>query len=163
MAATTALAVSGGFDLLGGVLGMSAADYQSRALEQRAALLRSESEADIARYKDEAAAFKAEQAVRYGKAGVALEGSPLAILDETTRVSMENISAMRSKARMEASSLQAQGANIQAASRTQFLQSAARVGQRTISTGSRLGWFTKAAPESTEIWSGKGTDQAGGK
>jgi hypothetical protein len=86
-----------GFNILEGVFGMSAADAQAGALKSQLSLMRLESEADIARYAEEAKGLKAEQSVRYLKSGVTLEGSPLDILDETVRVSAENISAMRAK------------------------------------------------------------------
>lgn len=147
MAATTALtAVSGGFDLFSGLLGMSAADAQNSALRSQARLLQAESEADIARYASESRAFKAEQSVRYLKSGVTLEGSPLEILDETSRVAAENISAMRARTAAEAGALRAKGRGIQAASRVEFLKDVAGAGLTAMKTGKELGWFRSAAP-----------------
>lgn len=145
MAATTALtAASGGLDLLSGIMGMSAADAQNSALRSQARLLQVESEADIARYAAESRAFKAEQSVRYLKSGVTLEGSPLEILDETSRVAAENISAMRAKAGAEASALRAKGRGLQAASRLEFLKDVGSAGLTALKTGKELGWFRGA-------------------
>lgn len=90
-------ATTAGANLLEGVFGMSAADAQAGALKSQLSLMRAESEADIARYAEKTRGLRAEQSVRYLKSGVTLEGSPLDILDETMRISSENISAMRAK------------------------------------------------------------------
>ena len=95
MAALTA--VTAGFNIMEGIFGMTAADAQAGALRSQLSLMRAESEADIARYAESTQALKAEQSVKFLKSGVTLEGSPLEILDETVRVSGENISAMRAK------------------------------------------------------------------
>lgn len=95
MAALTAM--TAGFNIMEGIYGMKAADAQAGALRSQLSLMRAESEADIARYAEQAQGLKAEQSVKFLKSGVTLEGSPLAILDETVRVSGENISAMRAK------------------------------------------------------------------
>lgn len=86
-----------GLNLAEGIFGMSAADARADSLRSQLSLIRAESEADIVRYADKARGLKAEQSVKYLKSGVTLEGSPLEILDETVRVSSENISAMRAK------------------------------------------------------------------
>ena len=90
-------ASTAGFNILEGIFGMSAADAQAGALKSQLSLMRAESEADIARYAETAQGLKAEQSVKFLKSGVTLEGSPLDILDETVRVSGENIAAMRAK------------------------------------------------------------------
>lgn len=152
MAATTALlGASAGLDIFSALMGMRAADIENKSLREQARLLQAESEADIARYGRETAAFKAEQSVRYLKSGVTLEGSPLEVLDETTRVASENISAMRARAAMEAQQLRAKGRSLQAASRLEFLKSVAGAGATTARTGSKLGWWTPkaAVPESS--------------
>ena len=114
MAALTA--ITAGMNIAEGIFGMSAADAQAGALKSQLGLMRAESEADIARYAESAQALKAEQSVRFLKSGVTLEGSPLEILDETVRVSGENISAMRAKtsadilaAKSKASAIRGQG------------------------------------------------------
>lgn len=95
MAALTA--ITAGANIAEGFFGMQAADAQARGIRSQLSLMRAESEADIARYAESAQGLRAEQSVRYLKSGVTLEGSPLEILDETARVSAENISAMRAK------------------------------------------------------------------
>ena len=147
MGAITALtATATGLDLFSGIMGMSAADAQNSALRSQARLLQVESEADIARYASESRAFKAEQSVRYLKSGVTLEGSPLEILDETSRVAAENISAMRAKSSAEASALRAKGRGLQAASRVDFLKDVAGAGMTAMKTGKELGWFRSSSP-----------------
>ena len=146
MAAATALtAVAGGADILSGIFGMSAADAYASSLRSRADLLKLENEADIARYAEETRGFKAEQAVRFLKSGVALEGSPLEILDETTRVASENIAAMRSKGEAEARALRAQGREAKSAARVSFIRGIAGAAERTVRVGDKAGWWdTKA-------------------
>mgnify|MGYP001024425500 CR=1 FL=1 len=151
MGATTALlGASAGLDIFSGLMGMRGADIESQSLRDQARLLQVESEADIARYARETAAFKAEQSVRYLKSGVTLEGSPLEVLDETTRVASENINAMRARATTEAQQLRAKGRSIQAASRLEFLKSVAGAASTTVATGSKLGWWTGAKAAASE-------------
>ena len=95
MAALTA--ITAGMNIAEGFYGMKAADAQAGVLKSQLGLMRAESEAEIARYAESAQALRAEQSVKYLKSGVTLEGSPLEILDETVRVSGENIAAMRAK------------------------------------------------------------------
>lgn len=97
MSANLLLGTTMGLNVMEGIFGMSAADAQAGALKSQLNLMRAESEADIARYAEQTQGLKAEQSVRFLKSGVTLEGSPLEILDETVRVSGENISAMRAK------------------------------------------------------------------
>ena len=98
MSATSILSGStAGLNLLEGIFGMNAADAQAGSLRSQLSLVRAESEADIVRYAESASDFRAKQKLAYLKSGVTLEGSPLEILDETVRVSSENISAMRAK------------------------------------------------------------------
>jgi hypothetical protein len=144
-------AVSAGADIMSGVFAMSAADAQRSSLRSQAALLRAESEADIARYAEETQGFKAEQSVRYLKSGVTLEGSPLEILDETTRVASENISAMRAKSAMEQQALKTKGAALKAQSRVDFMKSITGAGAKTAQAGEKAGWWNKKdAPTSSD-------------
>jgi hypothetical protein len=150
MGATGALTgAAAGLDILSGLLGMSAAESENRALKHRAELMRLESEADIARYKDETRAFKAEQSVRYLKSGVALEGSPLEILDETARVSAENISAMRARSDAEQRALKAKGEGARISSRMAFAASLGKAVDRTAAVGTKMGWWDKKTPTTT--------------
>jgi len=71
--------------------------------ERQASLARAEAQADAERYASQARSFKATQAVSYLKSGVALEGSPLDVLDETARVASENLSAITAKGEARAS------------------------------------------------------------
>ena len=86
-----------GLNLIEGIFGYSAANAQADSLRSQLGLMRQESEADIQRYAETSDTFKKKQAMAYLKSGVTLEGSPLDILDETMRVTSENISAMRAK------------------------------------------------------------------
>lgn len=144
MAATTALTASSvGLNLFAGIMGMSAADAEASSLRSQARLLQTESEADIARYARETETFKAEQAMRYMKSGVTMDGSPLAILDETARVASENISAMRAKTSAQAQAMRSRGASGVAASRVAFLGNLASAGATVATTGEKLGWFVR--------------------
>lgn len=98
MSETSLLAgATAGFNIVEGIFGYNAADAAADSMRSQLSLMRTESEADIARYAGQAAELKAKQKLAYLKSGVTLEGSPLEILDETVRVSSENISAMRAK------------------------------------------------------------------
>jgi hypothetical protein len=88
---------SAGLDIIGGLFGYLASQEMAAATESRGRLLRMEAEADAVRYQEQAENFKASQALAYLKSGVTLEGSPLDVLDETARVTAENLSAIRAR------------------------------------------------------------------
>src|SRR3972149_4864410 len=90
--------VSAGLEILSGGCGYLASEQAALIAESRGRLLRLEAEADVQRYSEQAQDFKARQKLKFLKSGVALSGSPLDILDETARVSQENISAIRARA-----------------------------------------------------------------
>jgi hypothetical protein len=142
-AATALTAVAGGADILSGIFGLSEADAYSSMMRSRARLLRAENEADIARYAEESRGFKAEQSVKFLKAGVTLEGSPLEILDETARVTSENITAMRAKGEAEARALVESGRAAKSAARARFVQGIAGAAERTVRVGDKAGWWDK--------------------
>jgi len=150
MAAATALtATASGLDIISALFGMGAADAQASLARSNARTLIAESEADIRRYQEETQAFKAEQGVRYLKSGVMLEGSPLAILDETTRVAAENISAKRARAEAEARNLRMQGKLAQSASRAALTGAITSTMTRAALLGDKMGWW--GAEKGTEI------------
>lgn len=117
------VAASVGMDILSGLFGYFASKDAQATAESRGRMLRMEAETDAQRYAEQAESFKATQAVSYLKSGVKLSGSPLDVLDETTRVANENISAIR--ARGAAGQLDARNAGAQAAmgGRSQLLSS----------------------------------------
>jgi hypothetical protein len=151
MSATAALTgAAGGADILSGIFGINAADAYASTLRSRADLLRVENEADIARYAEETRGFRTEQAMKYMKSGVTLEGSPLEILDETTRVASENISAMRSRGAAEERALRQKGAEAKSAARVSFIKGIAGAAERTVKVGDKMGWWdAKATTGST--------------
>lgn len=106
-----------GLDIYQGIMAKRAADVEAQSMRDQISLLRAEGEADVARYAEQAKGFKAEQKLKYLKSGVQLSGSPLDILDETVRVSSENISAMRAKTEAQASGIRSQAAGLQAKGR----------------------------------------------
>lgn len=98
MAASLAFAgISAGLDIIGGLFGFLAAGQAAAQLESRGRLLRAEAEADAVRHEERGRAFRAAQGVAFGKSGVTLEGSPLDILDESARITSENLSALRAR------------------------------------------------------------------
>lgn len=97
-----AIGLSAGFDILAGVFGSDAGEEAYGAAESRARLIRVEAEADAQRYAEQASDFKARQKLAYLKSGVQLSGSPLDVLDETARVSRENLSAIRARGEAQA-------------------------------------------------------------
>jgi len=104
-----------------GIYAERAADISAQSMRDQIALVRAESEADIARYAEQAKDFRAKQSLMYLKSGVQLSGSPLDVLDETVRISSENISAMRAKAEAKASNLRAGASNLEAKGRAAFV------------------------------------------
>lgn len=99
MSAALAFAgASAGLNILGGLFGYLAAEDAASISESRGRLLLIEADADAERYAEQARGFKASQKLAFLKSGVTLEGSPLDILDETARVTSENLSAMRARA-----------------------------------------------------------------
>jgi len=95
------MAASAVFSLFQGLMGAAAASNKASFERLRGRMLRREAMAAADRYAEEAKAFHSKQATAFTKAGVRLEGSPLAVLDETILVSRENISAIRAGARVE--------------------------------------------------------------
>src|SRR3990167_621143 len=96
-AAAGFLMASAGLDIIGGLFGYFASQEAAAIAESRGRMFRMEAEIDATRYAEQAQGFKAAQKLGYLKAGVALTGSPLDILDETARVAAENISAIRAR------------------------------------------------------------------
>jgi len=131
-----------GLQLLGGIFSMSAADAQAGAMRDQLGLLKAESEADIARYAAEAKDFKARQAQAFMKSGVTLEGSPLEILDETTRISTENIAAMRARTATQLRDVKNKAAAIRAGGRAALIQGVAGAAGTLAKGGDKLGWWT---------------------
>lgn len=117
MAVALALAgASAGLSILGGLFGYLEAQEAAEVSESRGRVLRMEADADAERYGEQAHQFKATQKLAFLKSGVTLSGSPLDILDETARVSQENINDIRARgeaqqadANTEASSFRAKG------------------------------------------------------
>lgn len=147
MATQTLVGVSGGFDIMSGLFGKEAADAEASSLRSQAALLKLETEAEISRYAESARVFQAKQKLAYMKSGVALEGSPLDILDETVRVSAENINAMRAKGTAQAQELMGKAAKTKAAGRTAFVSGIGGAVKKVSEAGTKYGWFSKAKPE----------------
>lgn len=100
MATSTQFAgASAGLDIISGLFGFLASQDAADVVESRAQLLRFESDADFVRNEEQARRFLASQKLAFLKSGVTLEGSPLDVLDETARVSAENINAIRARDR----------------------------------------------------------------
>ena len=142
MGVETMLLVSAGVGLYQGIAANAAGAAQSRMLKSQAELLRIENNAAAGRYEREAKGFKAEQSVQFLKSGVKLTGSPLDILDETSRIASENVSAIRASGEAGATSLEMQAKNVRSA------------GRRAL-----IGGFANAASAGMQmgLYGGKGT------
>ena len=114
-------ALGGGLDILGGLFGFFGAGSEADIAESRANILRLEAEADGERFAEQGERFKAEQAVRFLKSGVKLSGSPLVILDETVRLSAENLSAFRARSAQEVLDVRLGASRTRARGRTALL------------------------------------------
>ena len=110
--------LSAGFDILGGLAGLWGGIEAGRAAESRARLIELEAEVDAQRYQEKAEVFLATQKLAYLKGGIELAGSPLDVLDETARVSAENLSAIRSRGRFEHAERLAQAEDFRAKGRS---------------------------------------------
>lgn len=133
--AVSALGVAGGvagLELLAGLFGYLAGEEIAGAAESRARMIRMEADADATRYAEQARGFQATQKLAFLKAGVTLEGSPLDILDETVRVSAENISAIRAGGEARALGAKWEGAQ-------------ARIGGRNALIGGALSGFGRVS------------------
>lgn len=118
MATTSVLlGTSMGLEVVSGLFNMSAAGDRASALRSQASLVRTETAAEIERYKISAARFKASQKMSYIKSGVQIEGSPLDVLDETARTASENISAIRAQGEAEATKLTSQARMVKSSAR----------------------------------------------
>jgi hypothetical protein len=138
MSANILTGITAGMEVYQGIAAQHAADGQAQSMRDQIALVRAESEADIARYAEQAKDFGAKQRLAYLKSGVQLSGSPLDILDETVRVSSENISAMRAKTEAEASGIRARAAGIEAQGRAALIAGVGRATQTVTSQYGRL-------------------------
>ena len=122
MSATSALTgTTMGLQVYQGILSQRAADIEAQSIRDQMSLVRAENEADVARYAEQAKEFKAKQKLAYLKSGVQLTGSPLDILDETVRVSSENISAMRAKAEAKVSEMRGRASATEAKGRAALI------------------------------------------
>lgn len=161
MSATSILTGStAGLNVLEGIFGMSAAEAQAGALRSQLSLMRAESEADIARYADQTRELKAEQSVRFLKSGVTLEGSPLDILDETVRVSGENISAMRAKTAADILSAKSKISAIRGQGRAALVGGLTKAGGLYASQAKKLPGEEKKPPKDKEAKRGTASSGA---
>lgn len=133
-------------DIAGGIFAQRAAELSAQSLRDQISLVRAESEADIARYAEQAKDFGAKQRLAYLKSGVQLTGSPLDILDETVRVSSENIASMRAKAEAKASDLRAGATRLELKGRAAMVEGVSRATQTMISQYGKMDG-TKAPKE----------------
>lgn len=95
MSATTLANATAVSQLMSGAFAMESGKKTASSLRDQARLIQAEAEVDAQNYESEARSFKASQKLRYLKSGVEIDGSPLDILDETTRVANEKLSAIR--------------------------------------------------------------------
>ena len=90
---------SAGLDFLSGLFGFFASQEGAAIAASRGRMIRLEAEDEAQRYSEQVTQFKSEQKLAFLKSGFGLSGSPLDILDETTRIAEENISAIRARGR----------------------------------------------------------------
>ena len=127
MGVETMLIIGAASSLYSGVSSMQAGKAQARLLKSQAELMRIENNEAADRYQREAKGFKAEQSVKFLKSGVRLTGSPLDILDETSRIASENVSAIRAAGEANAVSLESKAKNVEAAGRRALIGGLAKV------------------------------------
>jgi len=152
MGATSILTgTTAGFNILEGIFGYNAAEAQADSLRSQAQLVQIESEADIVRYAENAKEFKTKQAMAYMKSGVTLEGSPLDILDETVRVTGENISAMRAKAAAEAQGLKSKASAVEGQGRAALVGGFAKATSTYASQYEKLGKGKEPKDPGTDV------------
>lgn len=162
MSATSILTGSTmGLQVLQGVMSQRAADIEAQSIRDQMSLVRAENEADVARYAEQAQDFKAKQTLAYLKSGVMLSGSPLDILEETARVSGENISAMRAKAEAKVSEMRGRASATEARGRAAMITGIGNAAQTGLNQwGKMAGAREPRLPTSTEYKQGPVTQQS---
>ena len=124
-------------------------------------MLRMEAEADAQRYAEQADRFRATQKLSYLKSGVTLDGSPLDILDETARVSAENLSAMRARAQAEQNQMNAQAEGFRSQGRAALLGGAANAASTLAIAGYKSGVNARTAADNGSTPMGGGGGNTG--
>jgi len=134
-----ASAALGGMDIMAGLFGFMAGQEGQALMESRARMLQMEADADATRYAEDARAFKGSQKLAFLKSGVQLTGSPLDILDETSRVAAENISAMRAAGRARAADANFEGAKAAMAGRNALIGGISSAARGSLNTWAQVG------------------------
>lgn len=125
--------IAGGLDIYASLLGFSQSGIDAQINSSRANLIREEAEGEAQRHIENAESFKASQLVAFTKAGVEISGSPLEILDETSRIAAEDVNAIRARGRARAADIEARGAASQARGRAALIGGVTRGITRGIS------------------------------
>lgn len=137
LSAGAGFGIAAGFmDILGGLFGYFSSLQAGRAAQSKARLIRAEAEYDAIRYGEKARNFKASQTQAYLKSGVKIEGSPLDILDETSRVAQENMNAIRARGAAQGGEYESQASALRNQGRGALISG--------ISSGVRSAWMSGA-------------------
>ncbi len=97
MGLETSIALAIGGKILSGLAANRAAKDESARLKDQADLSRAENEAEAERVDKERSKFLARQKLSFIKGGVTLQGSPLAVLEETEEESRKEVEALRKR------------------------------------------------------------------
>ena len=95
VAAASLLALSAGAQIFSGMAALRSADAEAGVQRQQAELASMEANEEAARTERDAESFRKRQKILFLKSGVALEGSPLLILEETQRNAQKEADAIR--------------------------------------------------------------------
>lgn len=96
--AITALqGLSVGAQIFSGISAQKAADTEASLQREQAELASTEANEEASRVEREAESFRKRQKIMFLKSGVAIEGSPLLILEETQREAQKEADAIRQR------------------------------------------------------------------
>lgn len=86
--------IGAGSSVIGGIQQNKAAKQQANALEEQGRIAQEEANREAQLHADDVRRFRALQTVAFTKNGVTLGGSPLLVLDDTTRRGQEEVDSI---------------------------------------------------------------------
>lgn len=113
-----------GTQIYSGIQAQKAADSEASYMRQQVQLQNLEADEEAKRIEREGKSFKKRQKMLFLKSGVALEGSPLLILEETEQETRRQVSAIRKRGIAQFRLGMQRAANLQKKGRAQLIGSA---------------------------------------
>lgn len=139
---------SAGAQMYSGYQAQKASNAEAKLQQQQALLADLEARREADKVEAEADTFRRRQKMAYLKSGVAIEGSPLLILDETSAKAQEEADAIRDRGRAQYNLGMAQAKQTYSKGRSAMIGSVvSALGSisNTYIQGTRAGIFSKAS------------------